>query len=44
MGKVSTLTHFPLKPGCEDYAFLDQAVEDFEHVLYFILMNPMEAP
>ena len=25
-GKVSSLTHFPLEPGCEDYAFLDQAV------------------
>ena len=22
-GKVSALTHFPLEPGCEDYAFLD---------------------
>ena len=29
-GKVSSLTHFPLEPGCEDYAFLDQAVVDFE--------------
>ena len=29
-GKVSSLTHFPLEPGCEDYAFLDQAVSDFE--------------
>ena len=29
-GKVSSLTHFPLEPGCEDYAFLDQAVADFE--------------
>ena len=28
-GKVSSLTHFPLEPGCEDYAFLDQAVVDF---------------
>ena len=25
-GKVSSLTHFPLEPGCEDYAFLDHAV------------------
>ena len=29
-GKVSSLTHFPLEPGCEDYAFLDQAVAGFE--------------
>ena len=29
-GKVSSLTHFPLEPGCEDYAFLDQTVADFE--------------
>ena len=29
-GKVSSLTHFPLEPGCEDYAFLDQAFADFE--------------
>ena len=29
-GKLSTLTHFPFKPGCEDYSFLDQAVENFE--------------
>ena len=28
-GKVSSLTHFPLEPGCEDYAFWDQAVGDF---------------
>ena len=25
-GKVSSLTHFPLEPGCEDYSFLDQPV------------------
>ena len=29
-GKVSSLTHFPLEPGCEDYAFLDQAVADLD--------------
>ena len=32
-GKVSSLTHFPLEPGCEDYAFLDQAVADTEQGL-----------
>ena len=31
-GKVLSLTHFLLEPGCEDYAFLDQAVADFEHL------------
>ena len=30
---MSILPHFPLELGCEDYSFLDQAVEDFEHVL-----------
>ena len=30
MGKVSYLTHFSLKAGCEDYSFLDQAVKDSE--------------
>ena len=25
-GEVSSLTHFPLEPGCEDYTFLDQAL------------------
>ena len=29
-GKLSSLTNSPLEPGCEDYAFLDQAVADFE--------------
>ena len=28
-GKVWSLTYFPLEPGCEDYAFLDQAVTNF---------------
>ena len=32
-GDMSTLTHSPLEPGCEDYSFLDQAVEDFQHCL-----------
>ena len=36
-GKVSSLTHFPLEPGCEDYAFLDQAVTDFKQGLDSIL-------
>ena len=30
MGKVSSLKHFLLEPGCEDYSFLDQALAEFE--------------
>ena len=41
-GKMSSLTHFPLKPGCEDYAFLDQAVADFEQGLDSILTDSLE--
>ena len=43
-GKVSSLTHFPLKPGCEDYAFLDQARADFEQGLDSILTDSLETP
>ena len=43
-GKVSSLTHFPLEPGCEDYAFLDQAVADFEQGLDSILTGSLETP
>ena len=32
-GKVSSLSHFPLKPGCEDYSLLDKAVAVFEQGL-----------
>ena len=41
-GKVSSLTHFPLEPGCEDYAFLDQAVADFEQGLDSFPTNSLE--
>ena len=41
-GKVSSLAHFPLEPGCEDYAFFDQAVADFEQGLNSILINSLE--
>ena len=44
MAKVSSLTHFPLEPGCEDYTFLDQAVTDFEQGLDSILTNSIETP
>ena len=29
IGKMSNLTHFPLKLGCQGYTFLDHAVDDF---------------
>ena len=41
-GKVSSSTHFPLEPGCEDYAFLDQTVADFEQGLDSILTDSLE--
>ena len=44
MGKVSTLTHFPLVPGCEDYSFLDRAAKDFEHGLDSILAHTIDKP
>ena len=43
-GKVSSLTHFPLELGCEDYSFLDQAVADFEQGSDSILTNSVETP
>ena len=43
-GKVSSLTHFPLELGCEDYAFLDQAVADFKQGLDSILTDSLETP
>ena len=43
-GKVSSLTHFPLEPGCEDYAFLDQAVANIEQGLDSILTDSLETP
>ena len=41
-GKVSSLTHFPLQPGCDDYGFLDQAVTDFEQGLDSILTDSLK--
>ena len=41
-GKVLSLTHFPLEPVCEDYAFLDQAVVDFEQGLDSILTDSLK--
>ena len=39
---MSSLTHFPQEPGCEDYAFLDQAVADFEQGLDSIPTDSLE--
>ena len=39
---MSSLTHFPLESGCEDYAFLDQAITDFEQGLDSILSDSLE--
>ena len=44
IGKMSTLTHFIHELGCEDYSFLDQAVEDFENDLDSILMDSIGTP
>ena len=42
MGKMSSLTQFPLEPGCGDYSSLGQAVADFEQGLDFILSDSTE--
>ena len=42
MGKMSSLNHFPLEPGCESYSYLDQAVADVEQGLDFFLTDSME--
>ena len=41
-GKVSSLTHFPPEPGCEDYSFLNQVVADFEQGLDSILNDSLQ--
>ena len=43
MGKMSSLTHFPLKLGWE-YSFLDQVVADFEQGLDSILTDSVGTP
>ena len=43
-GKVSSLTHFPLEPGCEDYSFLDQVMAEFEQSLDSLLTDSLETP
>ena len=43
-GNMSSLTHFPLEAGIEDYSFLDQAMADFEQGLDSILTDSLETP
>ena len=43
-GKVATLINFPLELGHDDYSFLDQVVEDFEHGLDSILTDSINTP
>ena len=43
-GKLSSLTHFPLEPGCEEYSFLDQAVTEFEQSLDSIFTASVKTP
>ena len=40
--KMSSLTHFSLEPGYEDYSFLDQSVTDFEQGLDSILTDSIK--
>ena len=41
---MSALTHFLLKPGCEDYSFLDQTVDDFKNGHDSLLMDSVNTP
>ena len=41
---MSSLTHLPLEPECEDCSYLDQAVADFEQGLDFIFTDSIETP
>ena len=43
-GKVFTLTHFPLEPGCEDNCFLEQAVKNLHHGLDSVLTDFVNTP
>ena len=44
IGKVTSLTHFPLEQDPEDYSFQDQAVADSEQGLDSILTDSIETP
>ena len=42
LGKVSSLTHFPLEPGCAYYAFFGSGCSDFEQGLDSILTDSLK--
>ena len=44
IGKVAWLIPFQLKPGCEDYSFLEQICADFEQGLNSILTDFIKTP
>ena len=44
MGDVSSLNHFSLELGSEDYSFLDQRDTDFEQGLDSIITDSIETP
>ena len=44
MGKVSSLTHFPLELGCEDYCCLNEAVADLEQGMDSIFTEYIKTP
>ena len=44
ISKVSTLTHFALKPVFEDYSSLDWAVKHFEHGQDSVLTDSVDTP
>ena len=44
MGRVSTLSCFPLDLLCEDYIFSEEAVEALDHDLDSILTDPINSP
>ena len=44
MSNVSTVVHFPLTLGYEEYTFIDQAVKKFEHCLDSIIMDSIKTP
>ena len=45
LGKLSTLTHFPLDPDYEDYSYIDHTFRDFDsETMNFNLKDLVEMP
>ena len=44
IGKVCTLAICPVEPGCGDYTFLDQVMEDSKQSLDYIFVYSSETP